>query len=53
MGLHPADWLHRRLLSGVSHPDPNMADRAVFVVYDPVPDLEHHTNDIMDPIPWS
>jgi hypothetical protein len=30
-----------------------MADRAVFVVYDPVPNLEHHPNDILDSIPWS
>jgi hypothetical protein len=29
-----------------------MADCAVFVVYDPVSDLEHHSNDILDTIPW-
>ena len=52
MGLHLADWLHRRLLSGVSHPNPHMADCAVFVVHDPVSDLEHHSNDILDTIPW-
>ena len=41
---------HRRLLSGFSHPNADLASRVVPALYNPVLDQQYNPDDIMDPV---